>query len=219
MKQLALPFLEAQTYAAEDFCAAPSNAAARDWLARPGAWTNGRLILWGEAGCGKTHLLHLWAASVNAEIMNGATLQGLIRPTKPFLAIDDADIVVDPRTLLHLLNAASENPRTLVLMTSRLPPARQQIKLADLSSRLRATTTVEIRAPEDELFAMLLARLAADRQLNLSIPVSNFLLTHVPRTAAALREAVARLDRATLGQGIRITRQLADEILVDLAHE
>jgi hypothetical protein len=41
----------------------------------------------------------------------------------------------------------------------------------------------------------------------------------VPRTAAALREAVARLDRATLGQGIRITRQLADEILVDLAHE
>jgi chromosomal replication initiation ATPase DnaA len=218
MKQLALPFLEAQTYAAEDFCAAPSNAAARDWLARPGAWTNGRLILWGEAGCGKTHLLHLWAASVNAEIMNGATLQGLIRPTKPFLAIDDADIVVDPRTLLHLLNAASESA-TLVLMTSRLPPARQQIKLADLSSRLRATTTVEIRAPEDELFAMLLARLAADRQLNLSIPVSNFLLTHVPRTAAALREAVARLDRATLGQGIRITRQLADEILVDLAHE
>lgn len=218
MKQLALPFLEAQTYAAEDFCAAPSNAAARDWLARPGAWTNGRLILWGEAGCGKTHLLHLWAASVNAEIMNGATLQGLIRPTKPFLAIDDADIVVDPRTLLHLLNAAGESA-TLVLMTSRLPPARQQIKLADLSSRLRATTTVEIRAPEDELFAMLLARLAADRQLNLSIPVSNFLLTHVPRTAAALREAVARLDRATLGQGIRITRQLADEILVDLAHE
>jgi chromosomal replication initiation ATPase DnaA len=218
MKQLALPFLEAQTYAAEDFCAAPSNAAARDWLARPGAWTNGRLILWGEAGCGKTHLLHLWAASVNAEIMNGATLHGLVRPTKPFLAIDDADIVVDPRTLLHLLNAASESA-TLVLMTSRLPPARQQIKLADLSSRLRATTTVEIRAPEDELFAMLLARLAADRQLNLSIPVSNFLLTHVPRTAAALREAVARLDRATLGQGIRITRQLADEILVDLAHE
>ena len=87
-----------------------------------------------------------------------------------------------------------------MLLTARLPPARQPIKLADLASRLRATTPVEIRAPEDELLALLLARLAADRQLTLSIPVSNFLLTHLPRTAAALREAVARLDRATLGQ-------------------
>jgi chromosomal replication initiation ATPase DnaA len=218
MKQLALPFAEARNYAAEDFCTAPSNAAARDWLARPEAWTNGRLILWGEAGCGKTHLLHIWAASVGAEVMNGATLHGVIRPTAEFLAIDDADIVVEPRALLHLLNAASENA-TPVLMTARLPPARQSIKLADLASRLRAAETVEIRAPEDELLALLLTRLAADRQLSLSIPVRNFLLTYLPRTAAYLREAVARLDRATLDRGIRITRQLADEILTDLIHE
>ena len=61
----------------------PPTPLARDWLARPDAWTNGRLVLWGEAGCGKTHLLHLWAASRSAEIMNGATLHGLIRPTQP----------------------------------------------------------------------------------------------------------------------------------------
>ncbi len=216
MKQLALPFAEVRDYATEDFCAAPSNAMARDWLARPEAWTNGRLILWGEAGCGKTHLLHVWAAAAGAEIMNGATLHGLIRPTRA-VAIDDADIVVDPRTLLHLLNAAWEE-KVPVLMTSRLPPARQTIPLADLASRLRATETVEIRAPEEELLALLLTRLTADRQLNLSIPVSNFLLTHVPRTAGALREAVARLDRATLGRGIRITRQLAAEILEEMVN-
>jgi chromosomal replication initiation ATPase DnaA len=217
MKQLALPFAEARNYASEDFCSAPSNALARDWLARPEAWTNGRLILWGEAGCGKTHLLHIWADSVGAEVMNGATLHGLVRPTGP-VAIDDADIVVEPRALLHLLNAASE-AATPVLMTSRLPPSRQSIKLADLASRLRAAETVEIRAPEDELLALLLTRLAADRQLSLSIPVRNFLLTYLPRTAAYLREAMARLDRATLDRGIRITRQLASEILEELIQE
>ncbi len=35
MKQLALPFAQAETFAPEDFCAAPSNAMAREFLARP----------------------------------------------------------------------------------------------------------------------------------------------------------------------------------------
>ncbi len=213
MKQLALPFAEEQNYATADFCNAPSNAMARDWLARPDAWSNGRLVLWGEAGCGKTHLLHIWAAATGAAIINGASLQGMIRPLGP-VAIDDADIVPDPRALLHLLNAAAEAGHK-VLMAARLPPARQSYKLADLTSRLRAAEAVEIRAPEDELLALLLTRLAADRQLALSISLRNFLLNHLPRTAAALREAVARLDRAARDLGIKINRQLACQLLSD----
>jgi len=211
MKQLALPFAQPEAYAAEDFCAAPSNAMAREWLARPDSWSNGRLVLWGEAGCGKTHLLHIWAASHGALLINGARLLETIRPTTP-VAIDDADIVPEPRALLHLLNEATQP----VLMAARLPPARQPIKLADLASRLRAAEAVEIRGPEDELLAMLLTRLAAERQLGLSNSVRNYLLTHLPRTAAMLREAVARLDHATLGRGVKITRQLAADVLTDL---
>ena len=45
--------------------------------------------------------------------------------------MDDADIA-EPRPLLHLLNAAAEAGLP-VLMTARLPPARQPIKLADLA--------------------------------------------------------------------------------------
>jgi chromosomal replication initiation ATPase DnaA len=214
MKQLLLPFAESQTYAAEDFCTAPSNAMAREWLARPEAWSNGRLVLWGEAGRGKTHLLHIWAAEQGATIFKGTNLPGLIRPASP-VAVDDADIVLDPQALLHLLNAAAET-RQPVLMTARQPPARQPIKLADLASRLRAAEAVEIRAPEDELLALLLTRLAAEHQLSLSISMRNFLLTHLPRTAAALREAVARLDHAPLDKGARLTKQIAADLLADL---
>ncbi|HQT46754.1 MAG: hypothetical protein B7X08_01055 [Acidocella sp. 20-63-7] len=214
MKQLSLPFADETCYAAEDFCAAPSNALARDWLARPDSWSNGRLVLWGEPGCGKTHLLHVWTKSHNATLLNGPELRGLIRPRGP-VAVDDADIVPEPTALLHLLNAAAESGYA-ALMASRLPPARQSIKLADLASRLRASETAEIRAPEDELLAQLLARLVAERQLMLSLPVRNFLLTYLPRTAAALREAVARLDRITLDRGIKITRQLAAEVMQDM---
>ncbi len=214
MRQLALPFALANSYAAEDFCEAPSNAAAREWLARPEAWSNKRLVLWGEAGRGKTHLLHIWAEANGAERMNGAELRGL-RPVVAPVAIDDADAMPEPSALLHLLNSAAE-AGFAALLTARLPPARQRIELPDLASRLRASEAVEIRAPEDELLTVLLARLAAERQMNLSPQLRSYLLSHLPRTAACLREATARLDRALGGSGVKATRQLAAEILGDL---
>lgn len=119
MRQLVLPFAELSLpYTEEDFCPAPSNAAAREWLARPEAWSNGRLVLWGEAGCGKTHLLHLWAQSHEARIVDGASLRGLIRPTRP-VAVDDADLTPEPTALLHLLNAAAEDGLPVLLASRR----------------------------------------------------------------------------------------------------
>lgn len=214
MKQLSLPFVEEQDYAAEDFCPAPSNAQAREWLSCPERWSNGRLVLYGEPGCGKTHLLHLWAKTHEGRVIEGGTLQRLVRPEQP-VALDDADLVPEPRALLHLLNAAAEDGFP-VLLASRLAPARMPYKLADLTSRLRASQSVEIRAPEDELLEQLLTRLGAQRQLQLSLPVRNFLLLHLPRTAAYYHEALARLDHAALDRGARISRAMAAEILAGL---
>src|SRR5579871_4779383 len=156
MKQLALPFADVQSFAPEDFCPAPSNAAAREFLLRPDTWSNHRLILWGEAGCGKTHLLHIWAQANDAEFIEAAALLRLHRVTRP-VAVDDADLAADPQALLHLLNSAGEAGFPIVL-GARLPPARMAYKLADLTSRLRAAQAVEIRAPEDELLERLLTR-------------------------------------------------------------
>lgn len=217
MKQLTLPFAEDQNFAAEDFCPAPSNAAAREWLLHPDRWNNGRLILWGEAGCGKTHLLHIWAHTQQAEILDSATLQRLRRVQNP-IALDDADLVPDPVALLHLLNTAAEAGQP-ILLAARLPPARMAYKLADLTSRLRAASAVEIRPPEDELLDQLLTRLAAARQLSLSIAVRNTLLLHLPRAPAFYREAIARLDRAGLDRGTRINRALALEIVTTLLQD
>jgi len=216
-RQMSLPFAMADGYAATDFCPAPSNALAREWLARPEGWTNGRLILWGAAGCGKTHLLHVWAATQNAVLLDGAALRGLPARLENPVALDDSDAVPDPRAFLHLLNMAAEAAQP-VLLAARLPPARQMQKLADLGSRLRASLAVEIGPAEDDLLDMMLTRLAAERQLTLSPSVRNFLLTHLPRTPAALREALARLDRAALDSGKKITRALAVDLLADMTN-
>jgi chromosomal replication initiation ATPase DnaA len=77
--------------------------------------------------------------------------------------------------------------------------------------------TVEITAPDDAERAALLARLAASRQLVLNIQVQNYLLSHLPRTPAALIEAITRLDRAALAHGGKISRNLAASLMKDIA--
>lgn len=215
-KQLPLPFADPPGYAAADFVAAPSNQLARDFLDHPENWTNGRLVLWGEPGCGKTHLAHIWATEHGAAFVECPQFRDFFKLPSGPVAIDDADGAVDETALLHLINAAAEAGQP-VLLTAQAPPARAKIVLPDLASRLRASLAVEISPPDDELLATLLSRLAADRQLVLNLPVRNFLRTHLPRTPAALREAVARLDKAALAGGGKVSRTLAASLLSDLA--
>ncbi len=103
-----------------------------------------------------------------------------------------------------------------MLLAARTPPARWNTNLPDLASRLRAITAVEIGPPEDTLLRALLARLLADRQLRPAPAVHDWLLNRLPRSAAAVRDAVARLDAASLDQHRAISVLLAREVLADL---
>ena len=188
--QLTLSIFHGPRFAPADFHAAPSNADACAWLRRTAEWPNHRLALWGEAGRGKTHLLHIWAERAGAVLRTGAGLSGLPDIPQAGVAIDDADAVAEERALLHLLNAAAE-AGVPVLLAARAPPSRWPVRLPDLASRLRAMTAVEIGPPEDDLLRALLARLLADRQLRLAEPVREW-LTAAP---AAQRRCIARRRR------------------------
>lgn len=205
--------MHAPHYDAQDFLPAPSNAAALAWLTGPAAWPQRRLALWGPEGCGKTHLLHLWAGRAGAEVLSGPGL-ALVPPTRP-LAVDDADAAPE-RPLLHLLNAAAE-AGFAVLLAAREPPARWGMALPDLASRLRATTAVRIERAEDELLRALLHRLLAERQLAVAEPLVEWMLLRLPRSQAALREAAARLDHAALAAGRAVGRALAQQVVEGMA--
>ena len=226
--QLALDLQQDRPFSAERFIAGSSNASARAWLARP-RWPEGRLWVWGPSGTGKSHLLHVWAEQTEAVHFEAAALacdgdgalmvdgQALGPGSAPFV-IDHLEGLTDEVALLHLLNRAHAAGRR-VLMAARHPPARRAFRIPDLASRLRATVTAGLEEPEDELRATLLLSLLAERQLVVPQSVTDWLWRRLPRTGAALVQAVRKLDEAAMKRGTSISRALAVDVLGPLLGE
>jgi chromosomal replication initiation ATPase DnaA len=216
-RQLALPFLHRPRYAALDFLAAPSNEEARAWLDRTAAWPDGRLVLWGPPGCGKTHLLHVWCEAAGATLISAAAESSdpLAAARVGALAVDDADRPRDEAALLHALNVAASSGSP-VLLAARGPPAAWSLGLDDLASRVRAALAVAIGRAEESLLAALLARLLAEHQLVVAPAVQGWLLNRLPRSPAAMCETVARLDAATMEAGRGVSRELASVALAGM---
>jgi len=212
MRQLALP-LAVPPGADGDLFPDASNLAARTWLARTADWPGHRLALWGPEGVGKSHLLRGLAAARGWRRLCGPALRGVPEPAPSVL--DDADCPAEETALFHLINACAAAGAPL-LLAGRQPPARWQVAVPDLRSRLRATHAVAIAEPSDELLRALLARHFAERQLRVDGGVQAWLLARLPRQAAAVAEAAARLDRAALTRGGAVTRGLARTALAEL---
>lgn len=208
MIQLALPLPLHPSFAAADFVADASNAEALRWLSVPEDWPQGRLLLAGPPGTGKTHLLHVMATTHGWELREGPALHGLPEAPMRGVALDLADAPGEEAALFHLINACAE-ARLPLLMAAASPPSRWRVGLADLRSRLAATAVAPLHEPADPLLDALFAKHLADRQMALDPALCARLRLHLPRSAAAMAEAVALLDRATLGTRGRVTLRAA----------
>ena len=225
MRQLALPFLHRESFAADGFIVAPSNEDAFAAIAAGAEadWPERRLAIWGAPGTGKTHLLHVWTGRMRARgrdaaLLDGASIRHLaadaaLPDRDGGLAIDDADAALDePEALLHLINRLAEN-RVAALLAFRAAPARLPIALPDLASRLRAVFAIALLPPDDGLLDALFTRLLAERQLAVSPQVARYLRDRLPRAPAAMRDAARSLDRASLEAGRGVTMQLASSLV------
>jgi chromosomal replication initiation ATPase DnaA len=217
-RQLALEWPHAESYAREDFLAAPENMEA---LRRIEAWPNWPspiLMLIGPAGSGKSHLGAIWARAAGALSVNGAALASadpVALTGGPALLIDDADAVTGGETeLFHILNLLRENAIGALLTASR-PPDAWGLRTPDLLSRLRLAPIAELHAPDLDLVRAVLMKLFSDRQLAVEPAAVNFVALRIERSFEAARAAVAALDREAMARGRSITRTFAAEILRD----
>jgi len=205
-----------------DFVVTPSNRTARAWIDRYPDWPTPLLGLHGPAGSGKSHLLHLWQQRTGALLIDPAaltpqTLPALIGEARAaamdFGAVDLAlPGKVDERALLHLYNMMGER-RGHLLVAARLAPARWAVALPDLRSRLGASASAPIDAPDDLLLAAVLGKLFADRQLRPPADVVPFLAARMERSLDAAARIVDQLDRKAMDSRRSISVALARDLL------
>ena len=182
--QLAFDLAQRPALGAEDFLVAESNAEAVSWLDRWPDWPGRALALHGPPGSGKSHLVHVWQAATGGTLLNPedvAVARGSsMAPGATTVALDDADRAPLGEALLHLYNGIVEAGGTM-LLTGRTPPARWEVALADLRSRLRAIPAVAVLPPDDSLLAALLVKLFADRQLRVAVDLVHYLVGRLER--------------------------------------
>lgn len=201
----------------DDFMVAPCNAEAVAWLERWPDWPHHALALFGPKGCGKSHLLALFAQhhGLAAQIIPARQLtagDSLHMQLAPVTIIDDLDELSDETALFHLWNRTKESGLYL-LLASRTAPARLALALADLRSRLAGLHAVGIGAPDETLLAAVLVKLFADRQLRVGEDVITTILARAERSFAAMGTLVDSLDRASLASRKAVTVKMVRHAL------
>jgi chromosomal replication initiation ATPase DnaA len=209
----------------EDFLVAPGNAEAVAWIDRWPDWPMPALILFGAAGCGKTHLGQVFLGlsegrTITPEQLARTEPPRLLKGTSTCL-LDDAAAFLDSgleEPLLHLYNIAEETGSRMML-TARRSPACWRVALADLRSRLNAAPAIGIEPPDDTLIAAVIVKLFSDRQLRIDGEIIDYMLVRMERSFEAARRLVAAIDARSLASHRNITVPLVRQVLSEFGKE
>lgn len=209
IRQLRLPLQQESPQRAVDLTVSDANAAAVAALATWPDTAGAVLALFGPAGCGKSHLAAAWVERTGAIALHGAEA-ALIDPLelegRPVLLDRAQD--ADDESLFHLINLTHSGGGALLLV-SRDPPASWATDLPDLCSRLNAIRTVGVEAPDDLIFAAMLRRAFASRNITPGDDLIDYLVRRIDRSADAAEAVVDRLDALHRP----VTRVLARQVL------
>lgn len=211
MRQLLLDLIPDTPPSLENF-APGSNVdaltALAGWLAPENRETC--LLLWGDGGAGKTHLLR----ACGGEYHDAATDPALQQASDaPFLAIDNVQMLAaDGQIALfnHFNRLRATGGR--LLAAAALPPLQLELR-EDLRTRLGSGLIFRLRPlSDDEKVAALVAQ-AATRGMHLSREALDYVLARAPRDMRSLSAFLAALDRYSLEHKRPLTLPLLREVL------
>ena len=225
--QIPLPLSGTDTLTFDLYCATDNGLALTELQRAAAGSATRNIYLWGDAGAGKSHLLHAACAAAAAAGRRAALVPlaqcSRLAPTLlesledlDFVCIDDVDAIAGQpaweQPLFHLFNRMRETPRPLVF-AARTSPAGSAISLPDLKSRLGWDLVFRL-APlqEAERFAALRRR-AQMRGIEITDEVLGYLSRRIPRDMHSLFAWLERLDRESLSAAKRLTIPFVRELL------
>lgn len=224
INQLALDFPHRPSLGRDDFMVASCNREAVTLVDSWPDWPYFAVCIYGPEGCGKSHLANVFANKVanlthypyripflNASAVTMENFRTLFAEHN-CLVIEELNEHINEEALFHLYNLYRDEGGN-ILFTGEIAPARLNLKLPDLRSRLNIVPAVEIKEPDDEILSALLVKLFADRQIIPSPELITYLLNNMQRSYAFARKLVAEIDNTSLSRKRAVSVTIAREAI------
>src|SRR5690606_2743434 len=177
------------------------------------------VYLWGDAGCGRTHLARATAGPRNtlAADAPAAAFEALLADAAEHarvVAVLDVERLDAERQalLLHLLNRSRSQPTSTVLATGAAPPLALGLR-DDLRTRLGSGLVYRLHLLGDDEKSAALERVAQERGVCVAPDVIPWLIAHTSRDIRALLRTFDALDRLAYERRRAITLPLLRELL------
>ncbi|PCJ47401.1 MAG: DnaA regulatory inactivator Hda [Moraxellaceae bacterium] len=176
-------------------------------------------FIWGEQGCGKSHLLQAQCQLVTQaqwqciyleaeqlmefgpEVLDGMEHFDLV-------CIDDIDQLLGQSNweegFFHLYNKLFDADNSLVV-SARSAPRQLEVKLPDLRSRLCSGEVYQVCGLSDEDKLELMVSGAHKRGFQLSLDVARYIVQRSPRDISSLQAVLDQLDTLSLSEQRLIT--------------
>lgn len=223
--QLPLDLQFRPAYGRADFLVTGSN---KDAVAMIDAWPSSwggfpALTIFGPAGSGKSHLAAVWANKTDALNLSPTEFTSLetedIISRGRHVALERLDLLTGDeqleQKLFHLYNAMNAGKYSL-LLTSHIAPAKLDFSLRDLASRLRASSAVEIRQPDDDLFCYVLAKQLHDQGFIVPEKVAKYAVERMERAWPVMDKLVEVLAKRATAEKKGITLPLVRDALLQM---
>ena len=175
------------------------------------------IYLWGEQGCGKSHLLQAVCQQASQSTPVYLPMQELLGLQPAVLVgmeamdpicIDDVQLIAGNKdweeALFHLFNRVRDSGKRMIFSASA-PPSQVGIQLPDLVTRLGWGAVYQVKPLNDEGKKVALQQRAQNRGLQLPDDVVEFVLRRSLRDMNSLFELFDRLDVASLVEQRRLT--------------
>ena len=176
------------------------------------------IYLWGNEGCGKSHLLAATAlesaTSRPVVMLNAANIGGELAAVAGGLIIIDDVEQLEPEAqiaLFRVFNAARLIGIAL-LLAGRLPPLELALR-EDLRTRIGQNLIYEVQTLSDTEKSAALRRHALLRGMRLDDGIVHYLMRHGRRDLPSLMAMLDGLDRLSLEQKRPLTLPLLRELM------
>lgn len=173
------------------------------------------VMIWGESGAGKSHLLFSLAAGTGTRYLcsDSSPAEFDYTPEVQLYLLDDCERLSDDAQIaaFALFNLIRESGGAMITAAS-LPPAQLPLR-EDLRTRLAWGLVYQLHGLSDEEKIDALTKSAQARGLSVSVGVIPYLLTHYRRDMRSLSAILDALDRYSLETKRPITMPLLRELL------